>query len=64
MKNILTIIILVAALAIPYLVVGLAWCGSLGAFDYNMIVTSQIFYAASVIYWVCFFWIFLFGIKE
>lgn len=65
MKNILILASAVAlAIAIPYLVVGVAWICSFGAFGYQATVTSDGFYAVAGIYWICFSWMIPAGISD
>lgn len=65
MKNILIVASATAlAIAIPYLVVGIAWLCSLGAFQYQVTVTSDAFYCAATVYWVCFSWLIPAGIAQ
>lgn len=65
MKNIIILASAVAlAIAIPYLVVGVAWLCSLGAFEYRATVTSDGFYAVAAIYWICFSWMIPASISE
>lgn len=65
MKNILIATVsLVVSISLPYFVVMIAWCCSLGAFSYQTTVTSEAFYIFAIIYWICFAWIIPFVMLE
>jgi hypothetical protein len=44
-------------IAPPYLFVGLIWIFSIAGFDYQVTVTSDVFYIAATLYWITIGWL-------
>ena len=57
MSTIAKVIMSVLIFLLPYILVGLCWCASFAAFDYQQAVTHVVFYFCSVIYWLIFQWL-------
>lgn len=52
-KAILSVLIFL----LPYILVGLCWLASFAVFNYQQVVTHEVFYFCSVMYWLMFQWL-------
>lgn len=58
------VVLSVLIFLLPYILVALCWCASFDAFEYKTVVTHEVFYFCSVVYWIIFQWILQHAIWE